>query len=173
LFPMRGGTSESDSGVSARVVGQLLTEIDGVQSCDNVMIIAATNRPDMIDPALLRAGRLDLQLKVDLPDVTSRLEILRVHNRDRPLAADVNLVAWAVRTEGWNGAELALLCNQATLQAIRRYRMQGLTNPTGMCIIAADFEIAYQFLLERRFTNSSHLQTNTAQLANNPISGWQ
>lgn len=154
LVPVRGG-SDGDSGVSARVVGQLLTEIDGIQSCNNVLIIAATNRPDILDPALLRAGRLDLQLKVDLPDVTSRLEILRVHNRDRPLAEDVNLVAWAVRTEGWNGADLALLSNQATLQAIRRYRVQGYTNSTALRIIAADFETAYQSLLERRYTNSS------------------
>lgn len=150
LIPARGG-NKGDSGVSDRVVGQLLTEMDGVQSCDNVLIIAATNRPDILDPALLRAGRLDLQLKVDLPDITSRFEILRVHNRDRPLAEDVNLAAWAVRTEGWNGAELALLCNQATLQAIRRYRAQGLTSSTGLCIIALDFEIAYQSLLERRY----------------------
>lgn len=153
LIPVRGG-NKGDSGVSDRVVGQLLTEMDGVQSCDNVLIIAATNRPDMLDPALLRAGRLDLQLKVDLPDITSRFEILRVHNRDRPLAEDVNLAAWAVRTEGWNGAELALLCNQATLQAIRRYRVQGLTNATNLCVIALDFEIAYQSLLERRYINS-------------------
>ncbi|WP_202895537.1 AAA family ATPase [Iningainema tapete] len=150
LVPVRGGY-EGD-GVSARVVGQLLTEMDGIESCDNVLIIAATNRPDMLDPALLRAGRLDLQLKVDLPNFTSRLEILQVHNRDRPLAQDVNLVAWAVRTEGWNGAELALLSNQATLQAIRRYRVLGFTNPIAPSIIATDFESAYQSLLERRYS---------------------
>jgi transitional endoplasmic reticulum ATPase len=161
FVPVRGGY-DSDSGVSARVVGQLLTEIDGIQSCDNVLIIAATNRPDMLDPALLRAGRLDLQLKVDLPDLTSRLEILQVHNRDRPLAEDVNLAAWAVRTEGWNGAELALLSNQATLQAIRRYRIQGFTNPTAASIIAADFETAYQSLLKRRYSPE-----NQAAILNN------
>ncbi len=164
FVPVRGGY-DSD-GVSARVVGQLLTEIDGIQSCDNVLIIAATNRPDMLDPALLRAGRLDLQLKVDLPDLTSRLEILQVHNRDRPLAEDVNLAAWAVRTEGWNGAELALLSNQATLQAIRRYRIQGFTNPTVASIIAADFETAYQSLLSRRYSpeNQAAMLKNQQQL---------
>lgn len=155
LVPVRGG-SDGDSGVSARVVGQLLTEIDGIQSCQGVLIVGATNRPDMIDPALLRAGRLDLQLKVDLPDVTSRLDILRVHNRERPVAEDVNLVTWAVRTEGWNGAELALLCNQATLQAIRRYRAQGFTNLMALRIVAADFEVAYQFLLQRRNTTGNN-----------------
>lgn len=164
LVPVRG-SAENDFGVSARLVGQLLTEIDGVKSSDNVLIIAATNRPDIIDPALLRAGRLDLQLKIDLPNITSRLEILRVHCCDRPIAEDVNLAAWAVRTEGWNGAELALLSNQAALQGIRRYRdggfpdlggknaleKVGLTNPTAPKITAADFENAYYYLLERRY----------------------
>ena len=152
LAPTRGG-HEGDFGVSDRLVGQLLTEIDGMQACNNILIIAATNRPDIIDPALLRAGRLDLQLKIDLPDVSSRYEILRVHNCDRPLVPDINLAAWAVRTEGWNGAELALLSNQATMQAIRRYRVQGLTHITEPQIFAIDFEIAYQFLLERRFNS--------------------
>ncbi len=155
LVPVRGG-SDGDSGVNARIIAQLLTEMDGIQSCDSVLIIGATNRPDMIDPALLRAGRLDLQLKVELPDFTSRLEILRVHNRERPLAEDVNLVTWAVRTEGWNGAELALLSNQATLQAIRRYRGQGFTNLIALRIVAADFEVACQFLLQRRYSNSNN-----------------
>ncbi len=154
LVPIRGD-DQSDSGVSARVVGQLLIEIDGIQSCDQILVIAATNRPDLLDPALLRAGRLDLQLKVDLPNLTSRLGILQVHNRDRPLAADVNLVAWAVRTEGWNGAELALLSNQATLQAIRRYRLQGWTHSSVLCLMAVDFEMAYQSLLERRFYSTT------------------
>ncbi|MEL7037817.1 MAG: AAA family ATPase [Cyanobacteria bacterium J06592_8] len=150
LVPVRGDQF-SDSGVSARVVGQLLVEIDGMQSSNDLLLIAATNRPDLVDPALLRAGRLDLQLKVDLPNVSSRLQILQVHNRDRPIAVDVNLTAWAVRTEGWNGAELALLCNQAALQAIRRYRLQGLINATNLCVMAVDFEIAYQFLLGCRY----------------------
>lgn len=152
LAPTRGN-HEGDFGVSDRLVGQLLTEIDGMQACNNILIIAATNRPDIIDPALLRAGRLDLQLKIDLPDVSSRFEILRLHNCDRPLVPDINLAAWAVRTEGWNGAELALLSNQATMQAIRRYRVQGLTHTTEPQIFAIDFEIAYQFLLERRFNS--------------------
>lgn len=150
LIPSRKDTN-ADSGVSARVVGQLLTEIDGIESCDSVIVVAATNRPDLIDPALLRAGRLDLHVKVGLPDLTSRMEILVIRNRDRPLAEDVNLAAWAVRTEGWNGAELALLSDRASLQGIRRYLGLGLTNPPSPQVIAADFEMAYQYLLERRF----------------------
>lgn len=155
LIPSRKDTN-ADSGVSARVVGQLLTEIDGIESGgDSVIIVAATNRPDLIDPALLRAGRLDLHVKVDLPDLTSRMEILVVHCRDRPLAEDVNLAAWAVRTEGWNGAELALLSDRATLEGIRRYLSLGLINPPSPQVIPADFEMAYQYLLERRFVYQS------------------
>lgn len=149
LAPARG-SSNNDSGVSDRVVGQLLTELDGLKGCTNVLLVGATNRPEALDPALLRAGRLDLQLKVDLPDLPSRLTILQVHNGDRPLADDVHLVQWATQTEGWNGAELALFSNQAALQAIRRYRTQGQTNPSTLQITAEDFSIAHQTLLSQR-----------------------
>ncbi|MBW4524081.1 MAG: AAA family ATPase [Phormidium tanganyikae FI6-MK23] len=148
LAPARGKFS-GDSGVSDRVVGQLLTELDGLQDCGTVLLIGATNRPDELDAALLRAGRLDLQIQVDLPDQSSRLEILRVHNVDRPLS-EVDLDAIAFSTEGWNGADLALLSNQAALQAVRRYRAQGMTEPTNLQITEEDFSIAYQGLLSQR-----------------------
>ncbi|MBW4474123.1 MAG: AAA family ATPase [Stenomitos rutilans HA7619-LM2] len=147
LAPARGG--HHDSGVSDRVVGQLLTELDGLHECSNVLLVGATNRPEALDPALLRSGRLDLQLKVDLPDEASRLAILQVHNGDRPLAA-VDLAYWATQTEGWNGADLTLLSNQAALEAIRRYRRHGFSNPGDIQIVADDFTIAYQRLLEQR-----------------------
>ncbi|HEY9860384.1 MAG TPA: AAA family ATPase, partial [Candidatus Obscuribacterales bacterium] len=149
LAPARG--SSGDSGVSDRVVGQLLTELDGLHECPNVLLIGATNRPEALDPALLRSGRLDLQLKVDLPDPASRLAILQVHNSDRPLAA-VDLDYWATQTEGWNGADLTLLSNQAALEAIRRYRKQGLTDPTSIQITTDDFSAAHQRLCEQRQT---------------------
>ncbi|GAB4365702.1 MAG: AAA family ATPase [Elainellaceae cyanobacterium] len=149
LAPARGRI-QGDSGVSDRVVGQLLTELDGLQGCSNVLLIGATNRPEALDPALLRAGRLDLQLKIDLPDLPSRLAILQVQNSDRPLATDIYLAEWATQTEGWNGAELALLSNQAALQAIRRYRAQGHNDPSAIQITANDFQVAYQTLLEQR-----------------------
>lgn len=148
LAPARG-RFQGDSGVSDRVVGQLLTELDGLQGHANILLIGATNRPDAIDPALLRAGRLDLQLKIDLPDQQSRLAILQVHNRERPLA-EVNLTDWAAQTEGWNGADLTLLSNQAALEAIRRHRSTGITNPSAIQITAADFAAAYQTLLNQR-----------------------
>jgi transitional endoplasmic reticulum ATPase len=147
LAPARG-SAQGDSGVSDRVVGQLLTELDGLQGCADVLLVGATNRPDALDAALLRAGRLDLQLKVDLPDQASRLAILQVHNHDRPIQADLS--AWATQTEGWNGAELALLSNQAALESIRRYRAQGQTDPSTIQITADDFAIAFQILMTQK-----------------------
>ncbi|MBD1997816.1 AAA family ATPase [Leptolyngbya sp. FACHB-541] len=148
LAPARGSFS-GDSGVSDRVVGQLLTELDGLQECADVLLIGATNRPETLDPALLRAGRLDVQLKVDLPDQASRLAILQVHNRKRPLAS-VDLANWATQTEGWNGADLALLGNQAALEAIRRYRAQGHTDPSSIQITTDDFAAAHQWISDQR-----------------------
>jgi transitional endoplasmic reticulum ATPase len=148
LAPARG-QFQGDSGVSDRVVGQLLTELDGLQGCPNVLLVGATNRPDALDVALLRAGRLDLQLKIDLPDRDSRLAILQVHNQERPLT-EVDLADWANQTEGWNGADLALFSNQAALEAIRRSRSQGLTDLNSIHITATDFAAAYQLLLSQR-----------------------
>lgn len=148
LAPARGRYN-GDSGVSDRVVGQLLTELDGLQTGANILVIAATNRPDALDPAMLRAGRLDLQIKVDLPNLESRLGILQVHNLERPLQ-DVSLAYWAAVTEGWNGADLALLGDRAAVEAIRRYRSQGLTDPAAIKITTDDFSYAYQVLMQQR-----------------------
>ncbi|HEY9624335.1 MAG TPA: AAA family ATPase [Crinalium sp.] len=152
LVPARG-SFQGDSGVSDRVVGQLLTELDGLQECPNILLVGATNRPEALDPALLRAGRLDLQIKVDLPDLNSRLSILQVHNQDRPLL-NVDLADWATQTEGWNGADLALLSNQAALEAIRRYRAQGETDPSTIHITSEDFTAAYQLLAQQKTKDS-------------------
>lgn len=148
LAPARGNFV-GDSGISDRVVGQLLTEMDGLATASQIIIIAATNRPDEIEPALLRAGRLDLHIKVDLPNLETRLAILEVHNRDRPLQ-NVNLSEWAKLTEGWNGADLYLLTNQSALEAIRRYRKLGLSDLGRLKIIDCDFKLAYDMLLEQK-----------------------
>lgn len=148
LAPARGRFS-GDSGVSDRVVGQLLTELDGLQTHANVILIGATNRPETLDPALMRAGRLDLQLKVDLPNRESRLSILQIHNAGRPLK-NVDLEAWAGETEGWNGADLELFSNQAALEAIRDYRAQNLSDPSLIEIMPHHFSTAYQALTEQR-----------------------
>jgi len=148
LAPARGKFS-GDSGVSDRVVGQLLTELDGLQDAANVLLVGATNRPDALDAALLRAGRLDLQIKIDLPDEASRLAILQVHNEDRPLL-EVDLASLAAQTEGWNGADLALLSNQAALEAIRRFRTQGQEDPSTLQISADDFANAFDLLAAQK-----------------------
>ncbi len=111
------GTTLTDA--TERMVNQLLTELDGVEELDRVAIIAATNRPELIDPALLRPGRIDLKIEVPLPDLASRKNILTVHVKGMPLAADVNVDDWANKTEGWGGADLSALCQEAGLFALR------------------------------------------------------
>lgn len=148
LAPERG-QYQGDSGVSDRVVGQLLTELDGLQASTDVLLVGATNRRSALDPALLRAGRLDLQIEVDLPTEASRLAILQVHNSDRPLA-DVDLPALAAQTDGWNGADLALLSNQAALEAIREYRASGADDPTQIHIRPQHFQAALEALQRQK-----------------------
>ena len=103
-----------------QTLNQLLVEMDGFESNDGVILIAATNRPDVLDPALLRPGRFDRQIVVDLPDVRGREGILRVHTRKIPLGADVNLATIAKGTPGMAGADLANLVNEGALLAARR-----------------------------------------------------
>jgi len=118
LAPMRGLIS-TDSGVSERVVSQLLTEMDGLERLEGVVVIAATNRPDIIDPALLRPGRFDRLIYVPPPDERARLEILKVHTRKMPLAEDVDLAEIARKTEGYTGADIEVLVREAGLLALR------------------------------------------------------
>ncbi len=148
LAPARG-SYQGDSGISDRVVGQLLTEIDGIVTLGEVLVVAATNRYDSLDPALLRSGRLDLQLEVSLPDENSRRAILEIHNRDRPLQG-VNLQAWAEATVNWNGADLELLSNQAALAAVRKARSRGIDDAKQVVITTEDFQIAYDRLNKQK-----------------------
>ncbi len=103
-----------------QTLNQLLVQMDGFDASTGVILIAATNRPDVLDPALLRPGRFDRQVVVDAPDVRGRRAILEVHARDKPLAADVVLDVLARRTPGFTGADLANLLNEAALLAARR-----------------------------------------------------
>ncbi len=109
---------DNDSGVSERVVNQLLTSMDGLESLEGVIVIGATNRPDMVDPALLRTGRFDRILLVPAPDKAARLEILRVHTKDMPLEG-VDLEELAVELEGYTGADIEGLCREAAMIALR------------------------------------------------------
>ena len=117
IAPIRGYTH--DSGVTERIINQLLAEMDGIVPLNKVVVIAATNRPDILDPALLRPGRFDRLIYVPPPDKGARVEILKVHTRSVPLAEDVSLEEIAEKTEGYTGADLAALVREATLRAIR------------------------------------------------------
>lgn len=105
--------------VERRVVSQLLTLMDGMKARSNVVVIAATNRPNSIDPALRRFGRFDREVDIGIPDATGRLEVLRIHTKNMKLADDVDLEALASETHGYVGADIASLCSEAAMQQIR------------------------------------------------------
>ena len=113
------GSSMGDAGGADRVLNQLLTEMDGMMAKKNVFVIGATNRPDQIDPALLRPGRLDQLIYIPLPDEPSRLAILKATLRKSPLAADIDLGAIAKWATGFSGADLTEICQRACKLAIR------------------------------------------------------
>jgi transitional endoplasmic reticulum ATPase len=117
LAPRRG--QSSDSGVSDRVVAALLTELDGVEPLRDVIVLGATNRPELVDPALLRPGRLERLVYVPPPDAEARAEILRAAARNTPLAADVDLDALAEELDGYSAADCAGLIREAALTAMR------------------------------------------------------
>ena len=118
IAPNRGGMG-SDSHVTERVISQLLTELDGLEVLSNVIIIAATNRPDIIDAALLRPGRFDRLLYVAPPDKESRIQIFKIHTLKKPLADDVKIETLAAQTEGYTGADIAALASAAVMLALR------------------------------------------------------
>ena len=115
----RRGSRGSDSGVGDRVVNQLLTELDGIESLEGVTVIAATNRPDMIDPAIMRPGRIDRTMEVEIPDFEARKKIFDVHTEDMPLADDVDLDELAEKTENYVGSDIESICREAGMIALR------------------------------------------------------
>ncbi|MFB6156535.1 MAG: CDC48 family AAA ATPase [Haloferacaceae archaeon] len=135
------GRGAGDSNVGERVVSQLLTELDGLEELEDVVVIAATNRPDLIDDALLRPGRLDRHVAVDEPDADARREIFAVHTRDRPLAEDVDLGDLAERTAGYVGADIEAVCREAAQVAVRdhvRATAEGEGRDADEIVITAD-----------------------------------
>ena len=115
----RGGSSGDAGGAGDRVLNQILTEMDGMNTKKNVFIIGATNRPDQIDSALLRPGRLDQLIYIPLPDEPSRLSILKAALKKSPIAEDVALGFLAKNTHGFSGADLTEICQRAAKLAIR------------------------------------------------------
>lgn len=119
LVPGRG-MGYADSGVTERVISQLLTEMDGLVSLEDVVIIAATNRPDIIDPAILRPGRFDRLIYVPEPDNESRLAIFKIYTKNMPLSNDVDLAQLVLLSKKYSGADIEALCREAGLNALRR-----------------------------------------------------
>ncbi|GBE60178.1 ATPase AAA type domain containing protein [Babesia ovata] len=151
LCPVRN--SESNQ-TTERVVNQLLTEMDGIQNRREVYVLAATNRPDIIDPAMLRPGRLERQMYVPLPDAPGRVDILQKLTAGIPVSADVDFQALSLQTNGYSGADLACLVREAGIAAVEKYRaefmnasaggvsMRSVAAPSGACVTAHDFAVA-------------------------------
>ena len=123
ITPERG--TGSDSNVTERVISQMLTEMDGLEALNDVVVIAATNRPDIMDPALLRPGRFDKSIFIGPPDKDSRRKIFAIHTANKPLAEDVDLNLLAERTEGCTGADISAICNEAVMNAVRELVKSG------------------------------------------------
>jgi transitional endoplasmic reticulum ATPase len=119
LSPRRG-LGFADSGVTERVISQLLTELDGIVSLEDIVVIAATNRPDIVDPAVLRPGRFDRLIYVPEPDEKSRLQIFKIYTKNMPLAKDVDLAELATMTKGYSGADIEALCRESAMYALRK-----------------------------------------------------
>ena len=128
LVPSRGG-SASDSHVSERVLSQFLAELDGIEELKGVLILGATNRADMLDPAVMRTGRFDEHFEILAPEQKDREEIFAVHLKNKPLVKKVDIKTLASKTEGFSGADISGVCNQAALKAVRRAVQKIKDNP--------------------------------------------
>jgi transitional endoplasmic reticulum ATPase len=128
LVPRRS-VGSSDSHVSERVLSQFLTELDGIEELKGILVLGATNRLDLLDPAVLRPGRFDEVVEISMPDEKDRKEICEVHLRGKPLARGIALDQLVLRTEGLSGAEIAGLFNKAALRAVRRAVVAGKDEP--------------------------------------------
>jgi transitional endoplasmic reticulum ATPase len=115
----RRGLGYADSGASERVISQLLTEIDGIESLQNVLVIAATNRPDMLDPAVMRPGRFDRLIYVPSPDFESLKEIFKIHTKEMPLSRDVIIDELARKAQGYSGADIEAIAREAAMNSLR------------------------------------------------------
>lgn len=153
----RRGIGYADSGVTERVVSQLLTELDGIGGLHGVVVIGATNRPDILDPALLRPGRFDGLIYVPPPDEGSRLEIFKIHTKGMPLGKGVSLSELAKMTKGYSGADIEALCREAGMSALRRSMKEKVVSVEDFRIamgkvspsISSDMESWYEGLSKR------------------------
>jgi len=128
MVPTRG--ISFDTGVTERMVSQILTEIDGLEELKNVVVVAATNRPDMVDPALLRPGRLERFIYVSPPDLKEREIIFNIHLKGKPLAPEIDIKELAQRTQGYVGADIEAICHEAAIIALRDWIKPGMDRET-------------------------------------------
>ncbi|MCE8426415.1 MAG: CDC48 family AAA ATPase [Candidatus Methanoperedens sp.] len=124
IVPTRG--TAFDTGVTERVVSQILTELDGLEELKSVVVVAATNRPDMVDPALLRPGRLDRLIYVRPPDISERKKIFNIHIKGKPLFSDIDIEKLARKSEGYVGADIEAICREAAMLALRDCIKRGM-----------------------------------------------
>ncbi|MFL6482691.1 MAG: CDC48 family AAA ATPase [Nitrososphaera sp.] len=158
IAPRRGGGSEGDGHVTERVISQMLTELDGLEDLKGVVVIGATNRPDIIDEALLRPGRFDRILEVPAPDKEARKQIIQIHTKKKPLESNVNLDKLIDMTEGMTGADIAALVNAAAMGAIKDHVSQ--KSDTKLRISMKHFETALDRIKKKsanRIVSSSSL----------------
>lgn len=148
LLPARG-TGVSDEHVGERVLGQFLAEMDGIDELKGVLVLGATNRPDRLDPALLRPGRFDLRLEVPLPNHDARLAILRIALRGKPVEPGVDLDDLAARTDGMSGAEVQAVVSEAALAAVRDALQPG-ADPANPRIFACQLDAAVAEVASRK-----------------------
>ena len=153
LTPFRGGGS--DSHVIERVISQFLTELDGIEELKGVTVLAATNRPDIVDPALLRASRFDIHIELPMPDERARREIFDIHTRGKPLAGKIDLDRLVAATEGLAGSDIEAICRKAAMLAIREYVSGDTQEPSSWDIGA--FKIA-----------ASHFEQAVNQMSRRP-----
>ncbi len=148
----RGAATESN--VSERVISQMLTEMDGIEELRGVVILGATNRPEMLDPALLRAGRFEVRIELPIPDAEGRRAIFAVHTEHKPLAPDVDLDELASQTDGLVGSDIEAVCRRASMEAIREFLETGdpERDSSGMQVGRAQFETAIKFVRQLHHT---------------------
>jgi transitional endoplasmic reticulum ATPase len=149
LVPVRGGGA-SDAHVSERVISQFLTELDGIEELKGVIVLAATNRLDILDLAVLRAGRFDLLLELPVPDEKTRLEIFKIHTKGKPLAKEIDLKALARATANCVGSDIESICRRASLSAIRDYVGKEKKDHLNFEIKAKHFDQAIGEMAERK-----------------------
>ncbi len=150
LVPQRGTLGDTTR-VTERVISQFLAELDGIEELKGVIVLAATNRIDIVDPAILRAGRFDLILELPIPDQKARIEVLKIHTKGKPLAKNINLIELAQETKDWTGADIEAMVRRASMQAVKEVieRLKGKISEEkikGFAIAKKHFEEAIRLL---------------------------